>query len=755
MFYVILISGVLAGSGSIEGAVRDEQSKEPISTATVSIPELGRTVVTNSRGTFVLRGVPAGRWRIEARALGYQPHSLTISSPASGVVRLDFELSPQPIELRPLTVRTQRAHAWGKGGPDVERALFDREVMPGAVGVSQEEIRSIPAFVEPDVLRSLQALPGVVRRNDLSAQLHVYGGGPDQNLFLLDGARVIAPYHMFGMFGGFNPDAVSRVEFFRGALPARHGGALSSVIEVEQREGDGSPRFDAGIGLLAARLTAAGSLPRIRGGWLISGRRTHLDAVAELTGNDFPYAFHDLQGGVNLSPGGGHDFRASFFTSADRFRMFFGGGGDDLHARWSNNVASLRWSWTRGGRWSAGATIWGSGYVGHLVAGDSATADVVTSRVGLGGLRLEAARQGEDTGFRFGLDAELGRVTLLGGTEPGSYVVGTTRNGYFLPAAYAEAERWLGPVRLMVGLRGMHRSGAGQVLLEPRAAARLHFTDDIVFTIGAGRTHQILSSIQDDRHVLPGTSLWTVRPDPAPVSRSDGVTAGLEAWLGREWSISAASYARSFNDVPRWRPIGSREISELAYDDGSAIGVELSARRHAGRITGWLGYGFARVQHEEEGSGRNYEPPWDRRHSLESTVFIRLWEHLSLSNQLVYGSGLPFWPFQGYVSTPRFTPLVPSRQTPPLEQAPLWGDEQMRYPDYFRVDLGIRSSFRIRGVEVEPFASVLNVTGRPNVLYYELRGTEGGQTTGGGAVLEPVNPFPLTRIPSLGVDVHF
>lgn len=755
MVYMILLGGVLGWNGSIEGAVRDDQAHEPISSATVSIPELGRSVITDSRGMFVLRDVPAGRWRVEARSLGYQPHALTISSPASGVVRLDFELSPQPIELRPLTVRAQRARARGKGGPEVERALFDREVMPGLVGVSREQIRAIPAFVEPDVLRSLQALPGVVQRNDLSAQLHVYGGGPDQNLFLFDGARVIAPYHMFGMFGGFNADAVSRVEFFRGALPARHGGTLSSVIEVEQREGGGSPEFDAGIGLLAARLTAAGSLPGIRGGWLISGRRTHLDAVAELTGDDFPYAFHDLQGGVNLSPGGGHDFRASFFTSADRFRMFFGGGGDDLHSRWRNNAASLRWNWTRGGRWSGEATLWGSGYVGTLVAGDSATADLVTSRVGLGGLRLEAARQGEETGFRFGLDAELGRIALLGGAEPGSYLVGTTRNGYFLPAVYAETERWLGPVRLMVGLRGTHRPGAGQVLLDPRAAARLHFTDDVVFTIGVGRTHQILSSIQDDRHVLPGTALWIVRPDGAPASRSDGMTAGIEGWLGREWSIGAGGYARSFKDIPRWRPVGSRAISELAYDDGSAIGMELSARRHAGRITGWLGYGFARVRHREDGSGRNYHPPWDRRHSLEATVFIRLRDYLSLSNHVVYGSGLPFWPFQGYVSTPRFTPLVPSRQTPPLEQAPLWGEEQMRYPDYFRLDLGLRSSFRIRGVEVEPFASVLNVTGRPNVLYYELRGTDGSQAVGGGAVLEPVNPFPLARVPSLGVDVHF
>lgn len=769
MLATLLLLVFLPQAATVQGTVRDADTHEPIAHATIQIPALGRGVLTNKHGFFVLPDVPTGQWKIQARALGHRLHEVTLQIPSRGTVRVEFELETEPVALTGISVLTTRART-AAGGAAPERALFDREVVPGVVTISGDEIRAIPALAEADVLRSLQALPGVVQRNDLSAQLHVRGGGPDQNLFLFDGARVFAPYHLFGMFGAFNADAVERVEFYRGALPARYGGALSSVVDIEQREGSERLRVDAGLSLLGLRGTARGNLPWGDANWLLAGRRTHLDLVAEQQGYDFPYAFHDLQGRLSFAPAPGQRVQASLFTSADRFRMFFGNSGGDLHSHWNNTVGSVRWTRASAGGWSWTANAWGSAYGGKLVVGDSTIqADDATTagdglvasmttenRIRVGGLQLEAVRQGEDTGVRVGLDVQGGAIALLGDEQPGSYIVGETRGAYLLPAAYIEAERWFGPVRLAPGLRLGYETRAGRLLVEPRLAGRYYLTDELALTLAVGRSHQVLSTLQDDRNVLPGAPLWFVHPDTTPASRTDGVSAEIEGWAGHEWSFSGTVYARAFTDVPRWRPVGTRKFQRLAFDDGRALGLELSLRKHAGRLTGWLGYGLSHVRLTEKETGEPYAAAWDRRHSLDATLLVKPWPWLSLSSRAIYGSGLPFWPFAGYVATPRFYPLAGGARRESYF-APYWADEQMRYPAYFRLDLGMRLQFQWGRAQIQPFAQVLNVTRRPNVLYYELSSLYNGPENFGdeNAVLRPVDPFPFSLMPSVGVDVHF
>ena len=736
------------GDGVLSGRVVEAGTGSPIRGASVEAAGPGVRAVSDPAGRFVLRGLEGGgRVVVRASSPGFAPLDTAIVVRGSETV-LVLALRPVVVALDPVTVRAESR------GAAAERALYEQEVVPGLVGISAQEIRSIPALGETDVLRAMQALPGVVTLNDLSAELHVRGGSSDQNLFLLDGARVFAPYHLFGLFGAFNSDAIARAEFFRGAFPARYGGALSSVVELEQRGGaDERVRLDGGVGLLGARMTAAGALPWAQGRWMVGGRRSHADvAMEQIAGDTFPYAFHDLQGRVSLAPGADHRLRASWFTSADRYRMFFGGGADDLHSRWRNGVGSLGWDWAADGR-SASVTAWHSRYSGSLIVGSGANAPATDNRVAISGLRAEFRREWGENALRAGTEFEAGNVEIAGSDSTGSYVTGRVDDAHLVPAAYLEGDRRFGRLRVTPGLRVALDGRTRAMLVEPRVAARYHLSDDLAITVGAGRAHQVLTSLRDERFVLPGPPLWVRLPEGAAASRTDGVSAALEGWRGGGWSYRVEAYARRFEGVARWMPTGSRDLSGIEFDDGHAEGVELFARRHEGRVTGWATYAFSRTQLGDESTGRAYEPAWDRRHSAEATLAWQATSYLTLSGRSSYGSGLPFWPFAGYVNAPRLVPVL--GRTKETRLVPEWSDVQMRYPAYFRMDLAARASFRFRRLGIEPVLSLQNVTARPNVLYYRL---DAVGTPGQGerpTRLAPVAPFPIPVIPSLGIDVHF
>jgi hypothetical protein len=744
----------LVQDASVQGTVRAERSGDPVAQATVRLAGTRLNARTNEQGAFVLSRVPAGRWRVEASALGYEPYAVTVQVPAGGTVRLDLELRPRPVPLSAVDVRGSTPRT--EGGAEAERALFDREVQPGAIGISQREIRALPATAEPDVLRALQSLPGVAALNDLNAQLHVRGGGPDQNLFLLDGARIFAPYHLFGITGVFNTDAVARVEFFRGAVPARYGGAMSSVVEMEQRGDDeGRVRGEGGVSSLSGRATAYGGLPR-GGSWMVAARSSEANVPGfRFLQAEYPYTFGDVHARASFVPAAGQRVSASLFGSSDEFGLVTEYGVHDVGSRWRNAAGSLRWE-RQAGPWSTSATAWASGYGGDLsvgvIIGDEHDIAPVDNRVRTGGVRLDASRAWTAGTLRGGVDVEGGTLSLLGSDLAGGYFQGENRGTYAMPAAYVEGDARIGRLRLAPGLRVAYDGRTGEVLPEPRLAARLHLTPDVALSVGAGRSHQVLSTLRDDRQVLPGTIFWFVHPDGAPASRTDGVSASLDGWMGRAWSFSAGAYARRFTDIARWMPEGERSLDEVGWDDGTATGVEVSLRRHAGRLTGWVGYGGGRVRMRDEENARDYDAVWDRRHAVDAALFLRTWRSVTLSAQATYGSGMPFWPWAGNLTTPRLNPLM--GQTWETGYAPVFADRQIRYPDYFRLDLGARVPLRVLGVRLEPSVGLRNVTERGNVFYYraETRSTSPGDT--GTSLLVPVQPFPESLVVSLGLDVR-
>ncbi len=204
--------------------------------------------------------------------------------------------------------------------------------------------------------------------------------------------------------------------------------------------------------------------------------------------------------------------------------------------------------------------------------------------------------------------------------------------------------------------------------------------------------------------------------------------------------------------------MGSRDLSQVRYDDGRAAGVELMARRQRGAVTGWVGYAFSRVRFTEEGTGESYAPAWDRRHALDLAVAWQASKRISVSARAAYGSGLPFWPVLGTIPAARLVPYRMGERQPIQrhDDIPVWADEQRRMPPYFRLDLGLAYAFGLGPFDVTANASVLNATSRANVAYYHLRVDPDDDTRmHANARLEPTRTLFSGMVPSVGLRVRF
>lgn len=752
VFLLFAIGGMPQDSIVLTGLVLESGTTEGVPSVNVVVSPWQATTSSDRSGAFQVTLPGPGRVSLHLSRLGYQPGDTTLV--IAGDTSVVVALVPRPIELGTLAASGLRTR-YARSG----RELFEAEVQTGVVGMSRAEVAAVPAFGEVDVLRALQALPGVVPVNDMAATLHVMGGGPDQNVFLWDGARVYAPYHMFGILGAFPAAAVDGVEFYRGALPARYADGLSSVVDIHQGRAEDGFFADGSAGLIAAGLTAGGPLPVGDGGWMIGGRRTHAhDMLLDLTGREFPLAFHDAHGQVRWAPSAAHHVQASFLTTFDRFASGIDervqAGELDLRTRWSNRVASASWDWL-GSRWAGRLRASWSEYGGEIEVGDYRGDYLTTDSLRIGEVEVELGRELEMGTLQMGAGVQHGNVGLVGSEDgAGGYIDGERRGAVAVVGTFAQLAIVRGRFQFVPALRVDTDLRRKEVHVQPRFSARFSVNENLSGTVGIGRNVQRLQTIYDARTVLPGAPLWIALADDEPVAIADGVSVQLDWWSGRMWSFDAGGYVRRLRNVPAWFPEGSRTLEALRFDDGRAAGIQFSARRHGERLSGWLAYGLATVDHRDEEAEAWYHPPWDRRHSLDAAVFSRLPWGAELSARISYGTGTPFWPFAGHQVIARLSTLHGQLMWEYNDLAPYWSDTQMRMPAYFRLDLGARWEFRVRNLRFEPFANILNVTGRPNVLYYRAYNdpAAGFQER---PQLVPVTSSQADVIPSFGINVFF
>ena len=583
----LLLPVVLAaGAGAQEhrhtlsGYVEDAASGEKLIGAVLHEPDLRQGTTTNRYGFFSLT-LPAGSLRVVVSHIGYQGD--TLATQLDGDLQLNIALEPEALQMEAVEVEAERLDP------------IQMESRMSVVQVPVRQIKSAPVLMgEVDVLKTLQLLPGVQSGAEGMSGLYVRGGSPDQNLILLDDAPVYNASHLFGFFSVFNANAIKNVQLTKAGFPARYGGRLSSVLEIDMKDGN-MKEFEAegSVGLIASQLTVQGPLRRDRTSFILSGRRTYVDMLVRpfLPEDDRGgYHFYDVNAKVNhifsprsrvyLSWYGGDDRFWNDVTDQYQYRH----RGSSYHEEntiaadfgWGNVTSTLRWNYLFSNRLFGNLTAIYSRYQFTTDVDDRSTVIRGGERESES-LRLRYLSGIRDWGLKFDLDyiPDPGHYIRAGGSatlhtyRPGAAQIksdpldgapeDTTLTAQVTDALeyslYGEDDVRL--TRLLKANLGVHISGFlvdGELYtsLQPRLSMRYLLPSDWAVKASYARMRQYIHLLSNSTVGLP-TDLWLPATERVRPQSSRQVGVGLARQLREQYEFSVEGYYKTMEELIEYR----------------------------------------------------------------------------------------------------------------------------------------------------------------------------------------------------------
>ncbi|EAQ41919.1 TonB-dependent receptor [Polaribacter sp. MED152] len=311
---------------TVSGTVYDNANNETLIGVSIYFPELNAGTSTNEYGFYSLT-IPKGNYKIQISYLGFT--SITEQITLSENITKNFKLNEEAESLNEIVIES-----------DIEK-LNVRTPQMSVNKLTSSTIKKIPVVLgEADIIKSLILLPGVTSAGEGASGFNVRGGAADQNLILLDEAIVFNSSHLFGFFSVFNPDVIKDVKLYKGGIPARFGGRLSSVLDIYQKEGN-SKEFNltGGIGLVSSRLLAEGPIEKEKSSFVVAGRASYAHLFLPLFDNDNKAYFYDLNSKINYRFNDRNNVFLSTYFGKDVF-----GINDSFVNDYGNTVLNLRWN---------------------------------------------------------------------------------------------------------------------------------------------------------------------------------------------------------------------------------------------------------------------------------------------------------------------------------------------------------------------------------------------------------------------------
>jgi hypothetical protein len=632
-------------------------------------------------------------------------------------------------------------------------------------------VSGVPSLGEPDVLRTVQLLPGVNARNDFSSGFNVRVGESDQNLILLDGYPIYNPFHLGGLFSTFLEETVGEIELLTGGFGARHGSRLSSVLDVRSAEPARTGLHgSAGISVIASSLTVGSASKNGRASWMLSGRRTYADKlVSLLSDRTFPYHFSDAQLHASRAVGHGNArLELTAYAGTDLLEGDFTQFGDSSRAGggtfdfdWSNQVVGLSLTdvWREGARLpllgradSVGAEqrVSFTRFATALDLGEGA----LTLTNGVKELRAAGALHWNRGGHERRLGYELSAYDIA--YDVGSASTGTAlfalRQRPTAEAAYYQ-ESWRPTRRLLTeaGVRAEHVGGRGWTGVSPRVSAKWFVTPDFAVSVAAGRYAQWLHSLNREDIPVRVFDFWVASDEYVEVSRATHLVRGAERWLGPTRFARVEGWLKRYDHLLEQNTADdpARRGDEFLDARGTSYGFDVLLRQlDVGPLSGWLSYTYG-VSHRTEG-GQEYWPGHDRRHNLNLVGSWRAGRRYTFGARMGLASGTPFTDIVGQVVRRSYDPGTHQYGSGGVagEREPLGGVRNAsRYPLFQRLDLSVSRAGTWRGMQLVPYFSLVNAYNAKNVFIYTFDYTQSPPTR------EASSQFPL--LPSLGLTIGF
>ncbi|MDA3912110.1 MAG: TonB-dependent receptor [Bacteroidales bacterium] len=658
-----------AQSYTISGFVSDAKSGENLIYASVYDEKTNTGCITNEYGYFSLI-LKQADVELVVSYVGYNSHKKSLK--LSDNLKLNIALDPV-ITLGEVLVTDKKADEMVRSS---QMSMIEMPI---------QKIKMLPVLLgEADVMKSLQLLPGVQSGQEGASGIYVRGGGPDQNLILLDGVPVYNADHLFGFFSVFNPDAISSVKLIKGGFPARYGGRLSSVVDIRMKEGNLKEWHGSGsVGNVASKLTIEGPIIKDKTGFLISGRRTYIDLLArpiikatnvgDVTAG---YFFHDLNTKVHHKLGEDDKLFLSLYTGRDKAysnysdRWIYDNVIHDDESKnelfWGNLTTALRWNHVFGPHVFANTTLVFSDYrFSVLTSSDHSENEVLTESY-----KSEFVSGIQDVGGSIDLDLNwFPKHKMKSGLN---YLYHTFKPGvsaYSMKVDEAEInqdignnpvyaneyslyfeDNWTMTERLQTNM-GLHYSGfvlknSFYHSLQPRISSRFMITEKLSVKAAYARMQQYLHLLTNSTIGLP-TDLWMPCTDSIPPQLSDQVALGLSWNINNMWDMSVEGFYKEMNNLIAYKEGASFfDVSQdwedkIEIGDGWSYGVELLVRKNYGKFSGWIGYtmSWSWRQFDNLNFGEKYPYKYDRRHDISIAMTYKHSDEMDFGFTWVYGTG--------------------------------------------------------------------------------------------------------------------
>ncbi|WP_083919409.1 TonB-dependent receptor [Pontibacter roseus] len=739
---------------TLSGHVRSAKTGEPFVGATVLLEELKKGTVADEKGYYTLTA-PAGEYTLRVRAVGMTEDKRRVRLQQSRT--MDVELFEVSNQLREVAVSAK--------APDHNVESLEM----GVARLNIAEVRKMPAFLgEVDVIRSVLMLPGVTTVGEGASGFNVRGGSIDQNLVLQDQAPLFSSSHLFGFFSVFNPDMVRDVTLYRGGIPARYGGRISSVLDVELKEGNKkAPIVSGGIGLLSSRLMVEGPIVKDKASFVLGGRGAYpglaLRYMPDKSVRDSDGYFYDVNAKVSYVLSEKDQLTASGYLSRDGFRF-----GADTTYTWGTATGTVRWNHTFSNKLLSTVTAVAGDYDYGVSAETKPSDYTLDSEIKYKMLQADFSYE-PSVQHKINLGASsawhnFNPGVLRPSSEQSSLLpISMARERSLETAVYLDHAYTFSPrVSVAYGLRysSYFNLGPGEVYLynpevprrestiidtlryangkviqqynylEPRASLRVSLGQNSSLKLGYNRMVQYIHLISNTTAASP-VDIWKTSNAYLKPQVGDQLALGFfKNMQDNTVELSAEAYYKKLHNLVEYKDgaqllLNSTLDADLLPGDGKAYGLELMLRRSGKRLTGWASYTYSRSLRRVDGptaeekinNGDYFPANFDKPHDLTLVLNQQLSRLISLAANFTYSTGRP-------ITYPESVAVIDG-----LLMVNYSDRNQHRIPDYHRLDLALTidgTNKRNANWVSSWVFSVYNVYGRQNPYSVFFKASYGG-----------------------------
>ncbi len=678
LLVVVLFFGsvafIYAQKYTVKGVVKDAYSQDLIPFAMIKVGAVSTQSDVN--GKYSIK-ITSGIYTVESASFGYKKYLASIT--VSADMTYDILLATTVVELEKVELRAERSTE------NVDK------IEMGTEELKIEEIKKIPAFMgEVDIIKTITLLPGVTTVGEGASGFNVRGGGIDQNLILMDEATIYSSSHLFGFFSVFNADAVDELKLYKGSIPARYGGRLSSVLDVKQREGD-YKKFhgQGGIGLVSSRLTLEGPIKKDTASFIISARRTYADQFLRFFKTDAlkktKAYFHDFNTKLAYRLGSKDKITVSAYYGRDFFN--FGGlfgfdfGNGNVVGAWSHRFKDSSFVKTHIAYNNynykfdfANFFEWTSVIKDYQVRTEFTNIINNHHKIRYGGdvtyyrfkpAKVESKGEIADVFKSFSLDKESSVVASAfisdemtvnnklsisyGLRYSGLAVLGGLNSVQYKEGLPLEEENATGTKKYKSGEVVKYYHG-----LMPRFGIRYKIDSMSSIKGGYNRMRQNLHLVSNTTNSLP-LDVWKMSDEYIKPATADQVSVGyFRNVMKDKVELSAEVYYKQMHNLLDYKNgadllLNQTIETELLQGKGRAYGLEIMIRKKKGKFTGWLAYTLSRTERKIEGKfpqetinfGKWYKSNYDKPHDISFVGTYDITKRLNVGLSFLYSTGRP------------------------------------------------------------------------------------------------------------------